>query len=99
MENHAVERILLQLGVRERFEFPPNVKSNVFFGTIDDHPSHWLLAARFRDYPDPKDNGFMLVGWPKKRFSAAQAKELAIEAVRTSARFEPEKIFIYKDKT
>lgn len=97
-DNSVVEKILLQLGVRERFEFPANVKSNTFFYTIDDHSTHWLLAARFRDYPNAADNGFLLIGWPKRAFSAQEAKKAVTEIIQDTGFFEPERIFIYDEK-
>lgn len=95
-DNASVERFLLQIGVRERFEFPPDAVSNSFFYTLDDHPTHWLVAARFRDYPDPDDNGFMLVGWDKEDYSAKEATKLALDLVRAHGIEKPERTFIFK---
>ena len=98
LDNAVVERILLQLGVRERFEFPADIEINTFFYSMDDHPTHWLLAARFRDFPDPADNGFMLIGWPKSVFSAKEAKKAAAEFASNDGRFKPERTFIYEER-
>lgn len=96
IDDTTVELILLQLGVRHRFEFPPNVDANALYYSIDDHPTHWILAGRFRGYPDPKDNGFTLVGWPKSQFSPFQAKHLAKEIVQRSGMAEPARIVCYR---
>ncbi len=32
---------------------------------VEHHPTHWLLCARFWRNPDPAENGFMIVAYPK----------------------------------
>jgi hypothetical protein len=32
---------------------------------VEHHPTHWLLCARFWGNPDPTENGFSVVAYPK----------------------------------
>lgn len=88
------KRLFLELGVLGRFQFPTDLKSNVFFYSIDDHATHWILGARFRDFPAAKDNGYLFIAWPKKKVSAAEANQLAHNLMKKNG-FTPERRNIF----
>jgi hypothetical protein len=33
---------------------------------VEHHPTHWLLCSRFWGNPDPAENGFAIVAYPKQ---------------------------------
>lgn len=76
-----VKTILVELGVIERLAFPSDVSGNVLHYAISEHPTHWLLFTKFRDFPNPKDNGYAAVGYPKLSVSEQQANKLAHELI------------------
>jgi len=63
--------LLVSLGVSHRLEFAPDLPVNSVDYFVKDHPTHWLLFSRHRGFPNPKDNGYALVGMFKKAFTEA----------------------------
>ena len=39
------------------------------------HHTHWILACRFHGMEDPKENGFLVWGWPKNRWPRSTMKD------------------------
>ncbi|ACB75873.1 hypothetical protein [Opitutus terrae] len=81
-DDTEVKKVLVELGVIHNFSLPPDPRSTVFTYGVDDHPTHWLLFACFRGFKQKSDNGYMMFGWRKKKFTRKQAEGYAQEFVR-----------------
>lgn len=73
--------LLVRLGVSHRLEFAPGVPGNSVDYFVKDHPTHWLFFSRHRGFPNPKDNGYAVVGLFKKAFSEADAERFVADAM------------------
>jgi len=50
------------------------------------HETHWILACRFHGLEDEKENGFMVLGWPKNKFP----RSVLEDAIKAQNLGEPE---------
>ena len=73
-DDTEVLTLLVQLGVSHRLEFAPGVPGNAVDYFVKDHPTHWLFFSRHRGFPDPKDNGYAVIGMFKKNYTEADAE-------------------------
>ena len=39
------------------------------------HATHWILACRFHGMDDEKENGFMILAWPKNKWPKSVIKD------------------------
>lgn len=62
------QAIMLQLGVLNQIsqKRDPTDTTSIYIAEL--HPTHWLMCARIWDNPDPTENGFMIVAYPKAHF-------------------------------
>jgi len=44
-----------------------------------DHPTHWICAGRFYGLHDEKENGFVVIGWPRNKFQ----KDVVVDFIST----------------
>ena len=72
-DDTEVLALLVQLGISHCLEFTPGLAVNAVDCFIKDHPTHWLFFSRHRGFPDPKDNGYAVIGLFKKAFAEADA--------------------------
>ena len=64
-DDTEAQALMLQYGVLDqvsRQAYPDDTTSACI---VEHHPTHWLLCARFWRNPDPAENGFMVVAYPK----------------------------------
>jgi len=69
-ENAEAKAIILALGMLDHLNkerLSATKKAEV--ASCGFHPTHWLLVARFGGYDKKEDNGYIVAGWPKKKFS------------------------------
>jgi hypothetical protein len=80
-DDAEVLTLLVKLGISHRLEFAPGVPGNTVDCFVKDHPTHWLLFSRHRGFPNPKDNGYAVIGLFKKAFSEADAERFVDDAL------------------
>jgi hypothetical protein len=80
-DDTEVLALLVKLGISHRLEFTPGLPVNSVDCFIKDHPTHWLLFSRHRGFPNPKDNGYAVVGLFKKAFSESDAERFLADAL------------------
>ncbi len=89
-DDAKAQTLMLELGVWDQITKYVNPSSTVTMVIADNHPTHWCLCARHRNNPDPKENGFQVIAYPKNtvdRFSVqmilhkylARSTELSVE--------------------
>jgi len=64
-DNGEAQTIMFELGVWDavsRIEGSANTTAII----AETHETHWCLCVQIRDNPDPKENGFMVITYPKK---------------------------------
>jgi hypothetical protein len=57
--------IMLELGVLDQISRKTAATDTTSVCVVDSHPTHWCMCARIWDNPDPAENGFMVVAYPK----------------------------------
>ena len=65
-DDATAQTIMLELGVWDQMTKEASLTSELTMVLADNHPTHWCLCARHRNNPDPKENGFQVVAYPKK---------------------------------
>jgi hypothetical protein len=55
---------------------------------VEHHPTHWLLCSRFWDNPDPTENGFALVAYPKALVDRVTVQQKLHELISGSTRVD-----------
>ena len=73
--------LLVKLGISHRLEFAPGLAVNSVDYIVKDHPTHWLFFSRHRDFPNPKDNGYAVVGFFKRTYTAADFERFIADAL------------------
>ena len=80
-DEFETKSILLELGIAGRFSRnPPNVPSEeqsqqlVSYG---EHPTHFIHVILYLGNPDPEENGYVVLCYPRSKFSYAEFMEVA----------------------
>jgi hypothetical protein len=64
-DDGLAQAIMLHLGVWDYFMKPASPSMNVAMSISEVHPTHWCLCSRHRNNPDPAENGFQIIAYPK----------------------------------
>ena len=64
-EDTDAQSIMLQLGVLDKISHKTDLTDTTSVCVVDNHPTHWCLCARIWDNPNPAENVFMVIGFPK----------------------------------
>ncbi len=65
----------------------PDLQHWLGIGVWPDHPTHWLAFWQFSGFSNPADNGWVLYGYRKARYSQQQAEaEIKAAARRIGVR-------------
>jgi hypothetical protein len=64
-DDGLAQTIMLHLGVWDYFTQKVAPTTTVSMTIAEDHPTHWCLCARHRNNPDPAENGFQIIAYPK----------------------------------
>ena len=88
----TAKAIMLQRGILDRLR-KRSPSDTLSFCIDDNHPTHWLYCALVMDHPDPPENGYMVIAWPKAEFDlsfvrAAIAKQLGMLEAEITGAFE-----------
>ena len=67
----------------------PNQKS--LFVCFYDHPTHWILAGRFHENDDDKENGFVVTAWPRNKWPRSTPAEILAQIELVDATYRVEK--------
>lgn len=82
----AVEEFLIDLGIASHFKpRQAGVNQEVQFIAYIDHPTHYLLVMRIRDYINPQENGYTLICTPKSTQTLEQFKASSENTVKVTA--------------
>ena len=65
LDDAIAQTVMVQLGVWEFFTKEVAPTTTVSMTVAEDHPTHWCLCARHRHNPDPAENGFQIIAYPK----------------------------------
>ncbi len=52
----------------------PSGIADITMRLFGNHPTHWLMLARFVGSLNPADNGYAMWGWPKKFYTEDEVK-------------------------
>ena len=64
----TAQRVMIELGVWDQMSDKSSLPGNTNMMIVDTHPTHWCLCGRIWDNPDPKENGFIVITFPKAEF-------------------------------
>lgn len=64
-DDAQAQTLMLELGVWDQMTKEVTPSTTVTMVIADNHPTHWCLCARHRNNPDPKENGFQVIAYPK----------------------------------
>ena len=67
-DDALAQTVMLQLGVWDELAKEPTLSANIKMSLADGHPTHWCLCIRHSHNPDPAENGFQILAYPKDRF-------------------------------
>lgn len=82
-DDDAVKMLLTKWGILQVLGNDRFKPRETFLGTsFREHPTHWIFACRWRDYPDPADNGYSLFGIPKASMNLLQFCKFISEIIR-----------------
>ena len=73
-DDAVAQTIMLKLGVWDQFE--KDSPLTITMCVSEDHPTHWCLCALHRHNPDPSENGFQIIGYPKESVTLPQVYQL-----------------------
>ena len=66
-DDAQAQTLMLELGVWDQMTKEVSPSTTVTMVIADDHTTHWCLCARHRNNPDPKENGFQVIAYPKSK--------------------------------
>ena len=72
-DDTIAKAILLELGMLGKIPDPVAFSQLLFVVAVHWHPTHRLLLLRYNGYDNTADNGYVIMGWPKKYFSEEKA--------------------------
>jgi hypothetical protein len=61
----TAQRIMIELGVWDQVSQQGTLSGNTNMMIVDSHSTHWCLCGRIWNNPDPKENGFIVITFPK----------------------------------
>jgi hypothetical protein len=64
-DDGLAQTIMLHLGVWDYFANEVTPATTISMTIAEEHPTHWCLCARHRYNPDPAENGFQIIAYPK----------------------------------
>jgi hypothetical protein len=66
VDDRLAQTVMVQMGVWEFFTKEEASTTTISMTVVEDHPTHWCLCARHRHNPDPAENGFQIIAYPKE---------------------------------
>ena len=76
-DNAKAQSLMLYLGVWDDISKQASLTTTVTMCVADTHPTHWCLCVRHWNNPDPSENGFQVIAYPKD-----SVDRLAVESIR-----------------
>jgi hypothetical protein len=64
-DDAEAQAIMLKYDVLDQVSRKAHVDDTSSSCIVEHHPTHWLLCSRIWDNPDPAENGFMVLAYPK----------------------------------
>jgi hypothetical protein len=97
-DEFEIKSILLELGIAGRFSRnPPNVprgQQSQQIVSYGEHPTHFIHVILYLGHPDPKENGYIVLCFPRSKFSYGQFMEAAKKLLKpTDDRIAGAKLF------
>jgi len=74
LDDEQVKAVVLKLGYAALLS---PTKETFLMATDDRHPTHRFIFVRYANFPNPSDNGFMMMGYRRSRHSFEQVKQYA----------------------
>ena len=85
--NGQIKGLLAELGIENQLTQPsPHDHETVQTVHFTEHPSHYILVARFLGYKHPMDNGHLAWCVPKRKYSFEQFMDFSRRVVSAIAR-------------
>jgi hypothetical protein len=76
--NGQIKELLAELGIESQFtNTPPSEQETIQAAHFTEHPTHYILVARYLGYKHPMDNGHLAWCVPKKKYSLEQFVEFS----------------------
>jgi hypothetical protein len=85
-DDAAAKEIMLALGVLDQLSRKTHPTDTTCVYVADNHPTHWCMCARFWDNPDPAENGYMVLAYPKDQVDRAAVELLMQTYLEGSSR-------------
>jgi hypothetical protein len=80
-DEFETKSIMLELGLAGRFSMdPPNVprgQQSQQLVSYGEHPTHFIHVILYLGNPDPKENGYLVLCFPRSKVSYEQFMEIA----------------------
>lgn len=74
-DDAQAKTFLLALGILDKLakditlsQTDAGSNDNTILEAFYDHPTHWIFAGRFYGNHDDKENGFVVMAWPRNKF-------------------------------
>jgi hypothetical protein len=61
----TAQRVMIELGVWDQMSQQGGLAGNTNMMIVDTHPTHWCLCGRIWNNPNPNENGFIVITFPK----------------------------------
>jgi hypothetical protein len=80
-DDFETKSMVLELGLSGRFSknLPgvPRGEQSQQFVSYNQNPTHWIHIILYLGHPDPKENGYVILCYPRGRVSYLQSMEFA----------------------
>ena len=76
--NGQIKGLLADLNIENQLTSPPpSQQETIQAAHFTEHPTHYILVARYLGYKHPMDNGYLAWCLPKKKYSLEQFVEFS----------------------
>ena len=87
-DDAEAQAIMLQYDVLDQVSRKAYADDTSSSCIVEHHPTHWLLCSRIWENPDPAENGFMVIAYPKGAVDRLTVQQKLHEFISGAPRVE-----------